>query len=168
MNFDSTQYEYVTNFRSLFVNDDKRNGGKKLSLTFNVVGKLFQGEVTQEGLPEQRRFKSDITLFHGANPDKDKESFIKKVNSFRRCLGLSSVKTDGVLRILDTTRLDFMFLKEAKCVPVALVSFRINPTMTIETIKGQSHQFQWANSLFFKPTFLEAVNPKGPQQGELF
>ena len=167
MNFDSTQYEYITSFRSLFVNEDKRNGGKKLSLTFNIVGKLMQGQavLSNQVLPEQKRFKSDITLYHGQNEDKDREAFIKKVNSFRRCMGLPMVETDGVLRILDTTRIDFMTLKGNKTLPLALVAFKVNPEVAVETIRGMSHQFQWANGLFFKPTFKDMINPK---QGELY
>lgn len=159
MNFDSTQYEYIVNFRSLFVNEDRRNGGKKLSLSFTLAGRMMKGEaVFDHGvLPEQRRFKTDITLYHGQDVEKDHTAFIKKVNSFRQCLGLPVIKTDGVLRILDTTRIDFMELKQTKARLLALTAFKINPTISVETIRDQSHRFQWANSMFFKPEFNEII-----------
>ena len=170
MNFDSIKREGIIKASSLFVNDDKRNGGLKISFAFKVVARLINGEVIDdaEWLPDQRRFKTDLTIFHGKDEARDQGAFVIKVNSLRECLGLSKIATASVNEIMEITKNDFMELKKNDQILRTLAVWLENPTVQVETIHGLSHRFQWANSMFFRPEFREMINPKAPKQGELF
>jgi len=170
MNFDSIKREGIIKASSLFVNEDKRNGGHKISFAFKVVARLINGEVIDDPqwLPEQRRFKTDLTIFHGKDKERDQGAFITKVNSLRECMNLAPIVTQSPMDIMDTTKMDFMELKKSETVLNMLAVWLENPTIQVETIHGLSHRFQWANSMFFRPGFRQMINPKAPKQGELF
>jgi hypothetical protein len=165
-NKNSAPVEFGARILSCFVNGKDE---PKLSLSFRVVSRIIDGKVVSdpEVLPEQPRFKADLSLYKGNDPVKDKRAYVKKINSLRQCWGLPIIQTEGSKRILETTRVDFMSLKEKKAVPVVLMVFRVNPVTMIETIHGKSYRFNWGNGVTFVPWASELLNPANPQ-GELF
>jgi|APSaa5957512576_1039674.scaffolds.fasta_scaffold45982_4 hypothetical protein len=166
----NSQHEGIMRISTVFINPDKRNGGWKLSMSFILAGVLMDGKVVTDKLvlPQQRRFKTEMTMYHDDNEPQNRGAYISKLNYLRESLDLPKIVTDSIEVILEATRDDFLGLKRNKKVPLVLMEMKVNPEIMIESIHGISHMYQWGNAVRPKPEFREIVNPQGPQQGELF
>jgi hypothetical protein len=160
--------EGIIMLSSMFPNQDRRNGGWKLSIAFVVIGRILSGNVTfGEYLPTQRRFKAEISVFPGKDQENSERACITKINALRSCLGLGKV-TGSVQEVMEITRNDFVNLKNTKSVLNVLATWVENPNVAMEEIHGKTFLFNWANGIQLRPQFKDLINPQGPQQMEMF
>ncbi len=153
MSYDNNRTEFVTQIRSLFINE--HNGAKYLRVHFTAIDSL-----TGEELPKQRRFKTNIQEYklEGEDDNKCRERFINTVNAFREAMGMEAIETTGAVRILEQTQKEYMQMKQGKVSPKVLVACMVNPELKTETFSGQTMLFQWANRCFWKSDFFTLLN----------